>query len=346
MGILDIFRSEAKKAASQGKALRSGTLKARRKAVQSLARIKNPAAAALLIQALSDEDDFVRMVAMGALEGARDPEWVEALLSGLKTGDAQVRSKVAAALGEIKDPRGAEALLQALDDEDRKVRGAASWALGQLGDPRAAGPLMGLLKDENSSVRIKAAHALGQLLDNGALKASDPVMEGAIPALIEGLKDNHTYDAVGDILRRLGLKAVPELLAALKSEDLELYNAAAWVIGHKFGVPEGEMEEALREALRPGAEYLMAIVEQAEMLDGPKSLSKYVARAVNTLGYLREPAAAPVLEHLLARVQAKEEKPPAESNRGEANLMAGSGGKEVEVSFIKSALDNIKGVAK
>ena len=342
MGLFDLFRSDLKKVALHGQALRSDNLKARRKAVQALSRIGHPASLEVLLGALKDPDDLVRLVAVGALEGCRSPEGVEVLIKGLQDEDPKVRAKAAELLGGRKDPAAGPALLKAIKDEHPKVRGAAAWALGELGGLEVVGPLAALLQDDQSPVRVRAARALGQLFESGVLDPSQPVVEEIIPALIAGLRDPGSFDAAGSVLRRIGLRAVPPLLAALTSGDLDLFNAAAWVVSHQFLEQGRERPPEFRDAFWGAAPFLLQMVEEAEILDGPKSFSKYVARAVNTLGCLGATQALPVLEKFRDRVAAKWAQVARGPGAGESPWSAASASPEVELKFIQSAIDHLK----
>ena len=70
---------------------------------------------------------------------------VEPLIQALKDEDSFVREGAAEALGKIGDKRAVEPLINALKDEDRDVREAAAEALGEIGDKRAVEPLIHVL---------------------------------------------------------------------------------------------------------------------------------------------------------------------------------------------------------
>jgi len=138
-------------------------------AIESLVEIGEPAVEPL-IQALKDEDSFVREGAAEALGKIGDKRAVEPLIHALNDEDWQVRWEAAEALDELGyEPKNdtekayyliarknwdelvkmgepaVEPLIQALKDEDIFVREAAVEALGKIGDKRAVEPLIHVL---------------------------------------------------------------------------------------------------------------------------------------------------------------------------------------------------------
>ncbi len=93
-------------------------------------------------------------------------EWqalVERLIQALKDENRYVRWGAAGALGELRDAKAVEPLIQVLRDECCFVRGRAACALGKIGEV-AVKPLVKLLEeDENSIVRREAERALRNL---------------------------------------------------------------------------------------------------------------------------------------------------------------------------------------
>jgi len=126
-----------------------------------------------LIKAL--KDTHVRHYTAEALIKIKDAKAVEPLIQALKDEDYFVREAAARALGEIKDKRAVEPLLEALGDEWWNVRLDAAMALGKIGDAKAVEPLIKALKDRNETVRGSAAKALGEI--------GEPVVEPLIQAL-------------------------------------------------------------------------------------------------------------------------------------------------------------------
>jgi HEAT repeat protein len=110
----------------------------------------------------------------------RGYEGSEALIEALKDEDSYVRASVARALGEIGDSRAVDALIEALKDEDSDVRENSIDALVKIAkkDLGVVDKLIKALRDEDSDVRASVAWALGEIRD-----------ARAVEALIEALKD-------------------------------------------------------------------------------------------------------------------------------------------------------------
>ncbi|MFW5906282.1 MAG: HEAT repeat domain-containing protein [Desulfobia sp.] len=85
-----------------------------------------------LIEALSDEDTYVRSRAAVSLGGFEDPSVVEPLIEALDDQEALVRKEAADSLKNFKDPRALEALIPLLDDEQEEVSDTAQRALQKI----------------------------------------------------------------------------------------------------------------------------------------------------------------------------------------------------------------------
>jgi len=214
-----------------------------------------------LIQALKDENRYVREEAAMALGEIGDKRAVEPLINALKDEDSDVRMEAAEALDQMGWKPGyvtekayylvakkewdeavklgepaVEPLINALKDEASSVRWEAAGALGKIGEP-AVEPLINALKDEDSSVRWGAAEALGEIGD-----------ERAVEPLINALKDEDSDVRwkAAEALVKIGEPAVEPLIHALKDEDSDVRAAAAMALG-KIG--DERAVEPLTEAL-------------------------------------------------------------------------------------------------
>jgi HEAT repeat protein len=85
---------------------------------------------------------------------------VDALMDALKDEDSYVRSNAAEALGRIGSERSVDVLLAALKDKDVIPRSVAE-ALGKMSDTALANGLARALSYDNSFVRQKAAQVAG-----------------------------------------------------------------------------------------------------------------------------------------------------------------------------------------
>jgi HEAT repeat protein len=220
-----------------------------------------------LLEALKDEDDFVRRSAAAALGrlgeiAAQRADVIPALLGALRDEDPWVRASAAEALGRLGEaatqhPGVIPALLEALKDEDDFLRWSAAAALGRLGEIAAQHPevipaLLEALRDEHDFVRWNAAEALGRLGDAAAQRP------GVIPALLEALRDESVFVRVpaAGALCKLGETAaqcpevIPALLELLRDEDDFVREWAADALGTLGETAAQRLIPALLEALK------------------------------------------------------------------------------------------------
>lgn len=150
-----------------------------------------------LINALNDEDTYVRILAATALGEIQDARSVEPLITLLADNSSGVREAAATALGKLKDAKAVEPLIVTLKDpyyDD--VSEAAIIALTKIGAP-ALQPLITTLEDPNLKVQRNAATALAGIQNipsvdklTTALKNDDlMVIAGVYPYFIrKGIK--------------------------------------------------------------------------------------------------------------------------------------------------------------
>lgn len=189
-----------------------------------------------LIGKLSDPDYDTRCAAAQALAELQAVEPLVATLknvaplTGLSDSNRLMCEFAKDALVKIGAP-AIEPLIAALKDSHQYVRLAVIEVLGKIGDERTAEVLIAALSDEEASVRFAAVMAL----DSGDF----PVVAQAVEPLI-AFMTNESEKAFcrGFAARALGKirdqRAVEPLLAALKSDDLDLCKAAVYALG-KFG---------------------------------------------------------------------------------------------------------------
>jgi HEAT repeat protein len=181
--------------------------KTRWQAAQALGELEDSRAVEPLIQAMEDDNQWVRIVAAEALGQIRDQRATDYLLSSLSDHSIWVRRASVVALGQVGDARAVPALMErllrspdsewpeelhgviakalgeigepaikvlidTLNDSDAWVSSAAARALGQIGDPQAITPLTVLIKQENRWVRSAATQALAQIADARAVRAA------------------------------------------------------------------------------------------------------------------------------------------------------------------------------
>ncbi len=126
-----------------------------------LGAVGTPAAMAVLVSGLADEELTPQRNAAQRVLLEMDVEAVPALMVGLSNQSSQTRRHAATVLGFIKSPRAGNSLLRvAQSDEDASVRQEAVWALGEIGEARMRSALKAISRrDPDPEVRIEAERA-------------------------------------------------------------------------------------------------------------------------------------------------------------------------------------------
>jgi len=320
-------------------ALKDESSQFRELAVHTLGELRLEAKAAIptLIQTLKeDKNAIVREAAIIALEkigvlefgdseakqraarilaqmGLEAKAAIPALIQALN--DERTQGAAAEALGNLglEAKAAIPALNQALNDDNARVRWTTIIALGKIvGDAELLIPLLKkALKDEEASVRKAAVEylvVLGEepkaedLLIGQVLKDANVSTE--IAELIKTLSEDYSSVQNKDIaeakLVKMGSKAVPALVAVLKSGDLEAAQNAASILGQmgveaKAAIPvlitvlnheDWDVGEAAAVALgRMGAEAKAAIPVLITALKAEDLyLREAAARALGEIG--------------------------------------------------------------
>jgi HEAT repeat protein len=164
-------RYEGEPASAWADRLGSTDLALRRKAAWALWNLSDAAdvATAPLVQALADEDRYVRDTALRTLGRRREPSKADAARAAALLGHDREETRHAAASllftwGPLV-PEAIPSLTTALAAEDEKVRELAAAALGRCGHA-ARGAWTGLsllLDDDFPDVRVEAAGALARI---------------------------------------------------------------------------------------------------------------------------------------------------------------------------------------
>jgi len=195
----------------------------RRSAAEALGKIGTESTIPTLIQVLQDQDYFVNSIAVEVLYKIGTEAAIPTLIQALQHKDYSVRSSAAEALGKICTESTIPILTQALQDEDYFVRSSAAEVLGKIGTESTIPTLIQALQDEDYFVRSSAAIALGKI---GA--------KVAIPTLIQALQDED-YSVrrnAAVALGKIGTEAsIPALIQALQDEDYSVRRNAAVALG-------------------------------------------------------------------------------------------------------------------
>lgn len=202
----------------------------------ALGKLKDRKAVEPLFQLLRSDSESMRRTAETAL-GTLGECATEPLLTMLHDPDWDVRWRATHILGEIKDLRAVEALIEVLKDENKYVIEGAITALGEIKDKRAVEPLTEALKDGNKYVREEATNALGEIKD-----------ERAIHALVDILADKDwgvrwgAANALGEIRHK---SAIEPLIHAFSDEVRYVRESAAAALVRIGKSAGGQLIQAL-----------------------------------------------------------------------------------------------------
>jgi len=121
-----------------------------------------------IVAALAKKDNLERWRNVVDLEKFGQPA-SEFLIQALADEDRWVRYLAADALANIGATNSVDSLISLLRDPDQDVRFAAASALGKLGDIKAKKSLQEVLKRDNGYVKIAAEEALMKISPHGAV---------------------------------------------------------------------------------------------------------------------------------------------------------------------------------
>ena len=151
--------------------------------------------------------------------------------------------------------------------------------------------------------------------------------------------------AAAEKLADAGEQGALILMSALKEDDQEAYETAAWGIEVPL-IQQGRGglgKEELRQLLMPATEYLIQIFRQADILKGAAAYNRRVSYAIGALGSIGDPEALPALEELLAKVRAKIETDGLVRERVKTRETFGWISTEDSLRHLERHIESIKG---
>jgi len=267
-------------------ALRDPSEAVRLRAIGALSQHPDPNATPALIAALTDASVAVRTAAVPALGAAGTAEAFEALLGALAGASPALREHIAEALSSV----GKKHLLHNLAELSRSaavdVRLGIAWTLGKIGDPSCVPVLEAFLRDKDPRLRASAAGALGKVAGGGTLKAlvaasgdPDPKTRAAV------------VNALGKCAAADGGSVRGVLEERMRDPDGFVRNRAAIALARTSGA---------------AVEALASAPETASLLDAPalvimQGLVGTAKTVTHALQALADPAQLPAIKRFVER---------------------------------------------
>jgi HEAT repeat protein len=220
--------------------LRSPDKNVRARAALEIGKLADAGSTDALIEALSTETDFFVGENLTWALVRLGRAPLEPLQRLLSDGPALARHRAAHVLSKIADPSTFDALVAALADDELSVLSKAVFALGQIGNPRAIPALVPLLAYRSRELQSMLAGVLARF-GSGAL----PQLHAAL-----GSDDAHYREHAAYVLGQIGSEeAVPALARARRDESWEVRFAAAYALGEIGGQRAGDALRGMRQDL-------------------------------------------------------------------------------------------------
>lgn len=210
----------------------------RRSAAGALGMMYDKRGVLPLIETLQDADEEVVLQAIESLRwlSVRSHDVLEAvpaLCQLLSHTNWQIREAAARALSQSPDEQSLIPLVTTLNDPNPTMRKSAVFALRYLGDERAIAPVQTRLNDEDPDVRLEVIRCLGEI---GVPESVEPLTE-----LLNDPEMKVRLNAVKALHQIGNAAAVTALTTALQDESPYVQDMANWTleeIRDQFGYPE------------------------------------------------------------------------------------------------------------
>ena len=231
-----------------------------------------------LAAGLADSSDRVRVAAADALGLLGGARAVEHLLTALPRAEAVQRDAICRHLAEL----GFEALAPAIDvllaSADDKARIGLAWTLGKTADRRALPLLIALRSSPDAALRASATGALAKIMT-----------PEATAALVATLDDPSPFvrSAAVNGLGRRGPEVADAIARALDDPDAFVRRRAAIALARAGGEPAGKrLLSVPRDAIAPAALLIALALSGAPAAIGEATLrlrDRQVARDVDEM---------------------------------------------------------------
>ncbi|HSB71796.1 MAG TPA: HEAT repeat domain-containing protein [Candidatus Methylomirabilis sp.] len=204
-------------------ALRDRDWWVRVRAADALGTIGGPKVVEAVVSLVKDRDEFIRRCAIEILNSNRahtgNETVFQSLVEALEDEDWWVRERAIDALAGLGDRRAVPPLLRVME-RDVKAAPVAIRALASLGDPQAIRPMLTQLRSHDKAVRAEAFRALATLTD----EAHAEVAQRALREEFQDLSDD-LRDLADKSLRTLATR-FGDRIAGAAAQSTELRSAA------------------------------------------------------------------------------------------------------------------------
>lgn len=196
----------------------------RRRVVEALSRLKDPASVQPLLEQLDAErDPKIKVEIIRTLGEVGNQQSALRILPHIKDSDMIVRQMVVEAMEKTADSSVVSNVIEVMKDADVNVRRAGAEILDKIRDPKAAEILIKALKDSDWWVREIATDALAETKSTGINKK--------VMALFESKDENTRRAAVEFFSRSPDPKALDALTGMLRDEDWWVREKAVQALG-------------------------------------------------------------------------------------------------------------------
>jgi HEAT repeat protein len=177
-------------------------------------------------RALSMESLRIKTILLEVLGRIGKEASVPILLQALEDSHEEVRVAAAKALGQIRSSVAVDPLIRRLRDSFGHIRRAAASSLGAMGDPRALIPLVEILKDPYPDVRMAASEAIVKIQ---GLPSEEKIRW--IQPLLNEDRDEVRVLALQTLFHIAGEKLFPLYLQCLRDSSWKVREGAVRALG-------------------------------------------------------------------------------------------------------------------
>jgi HEAT repeat protein len=268
-------------------ALRHGTPPVRAAAALAFGQMEDGVAVRPLIDAIGDEDSWVRYYAVRSIGRLRCAEALPQLERTLLTDEADpVRIAAAESLGQIGGSQAIALLRAAMSSDNPDMVRVASLSLASLAEPEALQPLVETLRTGDRTGKLDAIHALAIAGGKDAIECIEwaAVTEQDIrirQVAVEELAQMATPDAIIALIRMTADRRLrADCIAALS----RLTRAKIQTVAAGLKNPQVEVRQAVVEALGRMKDPLASELLAQALEDENASVRLCAVIALGTLG--------------------------------------------------------------